>query len=84
MIGSIDTGTVVLHYADHGDGGRPVLLLHELGGSSESWAAALPRFQSVVGVDDQHRGAVRFRRARAHQKDAYTHSHATQLLNNTK
>ena len=41
---AIDTGTVVLHYADRGQGGRPVLLLHELGGSSESWAATLPRF----------------------------------------
>jgi pimeloyl-ACP methyl ester carboxylesterase len=33
----IDTGRVSLFFEDAGSGGVPVLLLHELGGSSESW-----------------------------------------------
>ncbi|HEX3881297.1 MAG TPA: alpha/beta fold hydrolase [Stellaceae bacterium] len=38
----IDTGRVNLFYEDAGSGGVPVLLLHELGGSTESWAAVTP------------------------------------------
>jgi hypothetical protein len=34
----IDTGRVSLFFEDAGSGGVPVLLLHELGGSSESCA----------------------------------------------
>jgi pimeloyl-ACP methyl ester carboxylesterase len=33
----IDTGRISLFFEDAGSGGTPVLLLHELGGSSESW-----------------------------------------------
>lgn len=40
----IDTGQVSLHYDEAGQGGVPVLLLHELGGSGESWWRALPLF----------------------------------------
>jgi 3-oxoadipate enol-lactonase len=38
----IDTGCVSLFYEDAGSGGVPVLLLHELGGSNESWREAMP------------------------------------------
>jgi pimeloyl-ACP methyl ester carboxylesterase len=34
----VDTGRVSLFFAEAGNGGIPILLLHELGGSSESWA----------------------------------------------
>ncbi len=37
-----DTGTVSLCYTDTGDGDVPVVLLHELGGSSESWWLVVP------------------------------------------
>jgi 3-oxoadipate enol-lactonase len=40
-------GDISLHYDEAGQGGVPVLLLHELGGSGESWAAALPRFAAT-------------------------------------
>lgn len=39
---SIDTGRVSLYFEEAGVGGVPVLLLHELGGSSESWRAVMP------------------------------------------
>lgn len=35
----IDLGRIALHYTDEGTGGVPVLLIHELGGSSASFAA---------------------------------------------
>src|SRR5581483_8335998 len=38
----IDTGAVSLFFGEAGSGGTPVLLLHELGGSSESWRAVIP------------------------------------------
>jgi 3-oxoadipate enol-lactonase len=38
----IDTGAVSLFFEDAGRGGTPVLLLHELGGSSESWGSVIP------------------------------------------
>jgi 3-oxoadipate enol-lactonase len=38
----VDTGTVSLFFEEAGSGGTPVLLLHELGGSSESWRAVIP------------------------------------------
>jgi hypothetical protein len=34
----VDTGRVSLFFAEAGNGGIPILLLPELGGSSESWA----------------------------------------------
>ena len=42
-----------LHFEDSGTGGPPVLLLHELGGSSESWRAVSPLLtdRRVVAVD---------------------------------
>ena len=51
---TIDTGRIALFYEDTGTGGTPILLLHELGGSSESWAKALPllaRERRVIAVD---------------------------------
>ncbi len=36
-----EAGGISLHFQEAGQGGVPALLLHELGGSSESWAAAL-------------------------------------------
>lgn len=50
----IDTGRISLFYEDAGSGGVPVLLLHELGGSSESWRAVIPLLASdhrVIAVD---------------------------------
>jgi 3-oxoadipate enol-lactonase len=38
---SIDTGRISLFFEDAGSGGVSVLLLHELGGSSESWRAVM-------------------------------------------
>ena len=37
-----EAGGISLHYIEAGRGGVPALLLHELGGSGESWAAAQP------------------------------------------
>jgi 3-oxoadipate enol-lactonase len=44
---------VSLHFEDSGTGGPPVLLLHELGGSSESWRSVSPLLgdRRVVAVD---------------------------------
>jgi 3-oxoadipate enol-lactonase len=39
---TIDTGRVSLFYEDTGSGGTPILLLHELGGSSASWDRVIP------------------------------------------
>jgi pimeloyl-ACP methyl ester carboxylesterase len=50
----IDTGAVSLFFEDAGSGETPVLLLHELGGSSESWRAVTPLLAAdrrVVAVD---------------------------------
>ena len=50
----IDTGRISLFYKDAGSGGAPVLLLHELGGSSESWRAVTPLLAAdrrVIAVD---------------------------------
>ena len=38
----LDTGRINLFFEDAGSGGIPVLLLHELGGSSESWREVIP------------------------------------------
>lgn len=49
-----DTGQVSLHYDDAGIGGVPALLLHELGGSGESWARAMALFarsRRAIAVD---------------------------------
>jgi len=51
---SIDTGRISLFFEDAGNGGVPVLLLHELGGSSESWRAVTPLLAAdrrVIAVD---------------------------------
>jgi 3-oxoadipate enol-lactonase len=51
---TIDTGRIALFYQDAGTGGTPILLLHELGGSSESWAKVVPllaRERRVIAVD---------------------------------
>jgi hypothetical protein len=37
----IDTGRISLFFEDAGSRGVPVLLLHELGGSIESWRAVI-------------------------------------------
>src|ERR1044071_3093753 len=50
----IDTGLISLFFEDAGTGGTPVLLLHELGGSSESWREVVPRLAAdrrVIAVD---------------------------------
>jgi pimeloyl-ACP methyl ester carboxylesterase len=38
----IGTGRISLFFEEAGSGGMPVLLLHELGGSSESWREVIP------------------------------------------
>jgi 3-oxoadipate enol-lactonase len=50
----IDTGHISLFLEDAGSGGVPVLLLHELGGSSESWREVIDRLATdrrVLAVD---------------------------------
>jgi 3-oxoadipate enol-lactonase len=50
----IETGRISLFFKDAGSGGVPVLLLHELGGSSESWRAVIPLLAAdrrVIAVD---------------------------------
>lgn len=50
----IDTGRISLYVEEVGSGGVPLLLLHELGGSSESWRAVMPLLagdRRVVAVD---------------------------------
>jgi 3-oxoadipate enol-lactonase len=50
----IDTGRISLYVEEAGSGGTPVLLVHELGGSSESWRAVMPLLAAdrrVVAVD---------------------------------
>jgi 3-oxoadipate enol-lactonase len=50
----IDTGRISLYYEEAGGGGATTLLLHELGGSGESWRAALPllaRDRRVIAAD---------------------------------
>jgi 3-oxoadipate enol-lactonase len=51
---AIDTGRISLFYRDSGRGEPPVLLLHELGGSSASWQAVVPLLSAtrrVLAVD---------------------------------
>ena len=50
----VDAGAVSLFFEEAGNGGSPVLLLHELGGSSESWRAVMPLLAAdrrVLAVD---------------------------------
>jgi 3-oxoadipate enol-lactonase len=50
----VDTGRVSLFFEEIGSGGIPVLLLHELGGSSESWREVVPLLapdRRVIAVD---------------------------------
>ncbi len=46
----VDTGQVSLFFEEAGSGGIPVLLLHELGGSSESWREVIPLLAPDRGV----------------------------------
>ena len=51
---TIYTGRVALFYEDAGTGNPPILLLHELGGSSEIWAKVIPLLaphRRVIAVD---------------------------------
>ncbi len=51
---SLDTGRISLFFEDAGIGGVPVLLLHELGGSSESWRDVVPSLATdrrVIAAD---------------------------------
>ena len=51
---TIDTGRIALFHEDTGSAGTPLLLLHELGGSSESWAKVIPLLaphRRVIAVD---------------------------------
>ena len=55
----IDSGRISLFFDDAGSGGTPVLLLHELGGSSESWREVVPRLagdRRVIAVDSRCAG----------------------------
>ena len=50
----VDTGRISQFYEEAGGGGVPVLLLHELGGCSESWRAVMPLLATdrrVIAVD---------------------------------
>src|SRR3954451_16804765 len=50
----VDTGRISLFFEDAGSGGMPALLLHELGGSSESWREVIPLLAAdrrVIAVD---------------------------------
>lgn len=50
----IDTGRISLFAEDTGGAGTPVLLLHELGGSSDSWRKVIPLLAAdrrVIAVD---------------------------------
>jgi len=50
----VDTGLVSLFFEVAGTVGIPVLLLHELGGSSASWREVIPLFapdRRVIAVD---------------------------------
>jgi 3-oxoadipate enol-lactonase len=50
----IDTGAISLFFEEAGSGGTPALLVHELGGSSESWRAVIPLLAAdrrVIAVD---------------------------------
>ena len=55
----IDTGRVSLFFEGAGSGGVPVLLLHELGGSSESWREIIRLLATdgrVIAVDTRCAG----------------------------
>ena len=54
----LDTGRISLFFEDAGSGGIPVLLLHELGGSSESWREVIPLLAPDRRVD-RRRSALR-------------------------
>ena len=50
----VEAGAVSLFCEEAGSGGTPILLLHELGGSSESWRAMMPLLAAdrrVIAVD---------------------------------
>src|SRR5258707_14912536 len=49
-----DLDGVILKYAERAGAGRPLLLLHEMGGTLESWEPALPHLapgRPIVRVD---------------------------------
>src|SRR3954469_4318154 len=50
----VDIGQVSLFFEEAGTGATPVVLLHELGGSSESWREVIPLLapdRRVIAVD---------------------------------
>src|SRR5215213_7331224 len=50
----VDTGRISLFFEDTGNSGVPAVLLHELGGSSESWREVIPLLAAdrrVIAVD---------------------------------
>jgi 3-oxoadipate enol-lactonase len=50
----VDTGRISLFFEDAGSGGVPALLLHELGGSSDSWREVIPHLavgRRIIAVD---------------------------------
>jgi 3-oxoadipate enol-lactonase len=54
IMSAIDIGHISLFVEEAGNGGIPVLLLHELGGSSESWRDVIPLLAAerrVLAVD---------------------------------
>jgi 3-oxoadipate enol-lactonase len=55
----IDTGEISLFYREQGSGQPPVLLIHELGGSGESWSGVLPLLavaRRAIAPDLRHAG----------------------------
>lgn len=55
----VDTGAISLFYREQGSGQPPVLLIHELGGSGESWNGVLPRLavaHRVIAPDLRNAG----------------------------
>ncbi len=55
----VDTGAISLYYREQGSGQPPVLLIHELGGSGESWSGVLPLLavaRRVIAPDLRHAG----------------------------
>src|ERR1700735_5032626 len=62
----IDTGRISLFFTEAGSGEVPVLLLHELGGSSESWREVIPLLAAdrrVIAMDMRCAGRSESRRA---------------------
>jgi pimeloyl-ACP methyl ester carboxylesterase len=57
----VDTGRISLFFEDAGSGGVPAWLLHELGGSSNSWREVIPHLgmgRRIIAVDVRSRRPV--------------------------